>query len=216
MGATLYYFFRTNPTIQSIQKAVVSVFPGSQKSSEQSGQLNPAAKLQSISGNQIFDYWVNRKTGDIYYTNESGQIIKSASGKEDLVNSQTITNLNKIESSFDGTMAVAEFNYPDLPTFSVFNAETNGWQALPQNTISTAWSPNSEEIAYLDDKALKILNFSNQKTKELVKISQKDLTLHWRNDSKLLLESNLIATDKIWAFDLKNKTVARFMEEPGR
>lgn len=213
--AGLYYFFRTNPTIQNIQKAVVSVFPGPQKSGEQTSQPSLAAKLQNISEDQIFDYWINKKTGDVYYANKAGQIIKSANGKEELVNSQTINNLNRLESSYDGSSAVAKFNYPSLPTFSIFNAETNGWRALPQDTISATWSPNSGEVIYLDDKALKILNLADQKTRELSKMNQKDIELHWRNDSKILLTSNLNSAVKIWAWDLNKKTLVPFLMEVG-
>lgn len=212
--ALLYYFFRANPAIQNVQNALISIFPGAQRSNnEGNGQQAAAAKLQGVTENQIFDYWINKKTGNIYYANKFGQIIKSENGKEELANSQTINSLNKIESSYDGAMIFAKFNYPVLPTFSIFDTGTNGWQALPQNTISAAWSPNSEEIAYLGSQSLKILSLANQKTKELSKMNQKDLDLHWRNDSKLLLTSNLGYATKIWAWDINKNTLTPFMME---
>ena len=210
-----YFLFRNNPTVQ---KLVVSVFPASKKTVRGLGEEAgvPAPKLQSLTADPIFDYWINSKTGDVYYLNEAGQVLKkSGEAEATLANSQTVLRLNQITVSFDGTYALAKFNYPNFPTFSVFNTDTNSWQPLPEKTIAAAWSPNAPEIAYLDDKALKTLNITTQKTAEVVKMTQKELFLHWRTDSKILLSAASDSVSKILALNLKNKTLEPFLEEAG-
>lgn len=211
-----YWLFKKNP---AVQKVITAVFPGSQKIGigAEGNMENKLAgpKLKSLTTDPIFDYWVNSKTGDVYYLNEAGQVLKKSGETETVVNSQTVPRLNQVTASFDGTYALAKFNYPNFPTFSIFNTVTNSWQPLPEKTIAAAWSPNTQEIAYLDDKALRILNVTTQKTQEIVKMNQKELVLHWRTDSKILLSVTPESTSKILALNLKNKTLEPFLEEAG-
>ena len=221
----IYFLFRENPVIQNL----VNLFPSSEKSGSglNNGQENIAKpKLQSLTENPIFDYWVSQKTGDIYYLNESGQVLKKTSEKEELANSQTINKLNRIEPSSDGTYALAKFNYPQLPTFSVFNTVTGVWQALPANTLAAAWSPShstlrvsdpmgsGQEIIYADDKALKILDILTGKTKEVLKITQKELELSWLSPSTVLLENQSLAgiPSNFWLLNLTTKNLVPFIQ----
>ena len=57
------------------------------------------------------------------------------------------------------------------------------------------------------------MNLADQKTRELSKMSQEDLDLHWRADSKILLTSNLNSAVKVWVWDLGKKTIAPFLRE---
>lgn len=214
LGVLAYYFFKTNP---AIQKAAVNLFPGSQKTGAENnlGVTVEVPKFGALTNISIFDYWLNSKTNSIYYLNEAGQIIKNNNGNEELVNSQSLQKLNKVTASPDGNYILAKFNYPTLPTFSIFNTITNSWQSLPQNTIAAAWSPDSQKIAYLDDKSLKILNILTQKTQEVLKFSQKEIDLDWRFDNQILISSNYGPTTKILSFALDKKTLTPFLEEFG-
>ena len=217
MAWLIYFLFRKNPAIQNF----VNLFPSSEKSGSglNGGQENIAKpKLQSLAENPIFDYWVSQKTGDIYYLNESGQVLKKTAEKEELVNSQTINKLNRIEPSSDGTYALGKFNYPQLPTFSIFNTVTNTWQALPANIIAAAWSANppagGQELIYADDRALKILNILTGKTKEIIKITQKELELTWLSPSTVLLGNQSIAgvPSNLWLLNLTTKNLVPFIQ----
>lgn len=159
--------------------------------------------------NPIFDYWVNSKTGAVYYLDFSGQVFKSGEdGKP--VNSQTLNNLNSLQISADGSLALAKFNYPALPTFSIFNTVTNAWQPLPEGTIAAAWAASTSQLVYLDGKAgsLKILNAASQKTQEVIKLNQKDVKLYWVNPSTVLIQisaSSIEMPSSLWSLDLKTK-----------
>src|SRR3989344_6260242 len=198
-----YYFFRQSPTAQEF---LGSVFPGTFKNGAGTGAVPLAGqKLKSLTEDAIFDYWINSKTGDVYYLNEAGQVFRLPENSPELANSQTLPKLNKISASSDGTYAVAKFNFPTLPTFSIFDTVTNSWQPLPPNTIAAAWSPNGPEISYVDDRALKIFNLASKKTSEIIKLTQKELMLHWRKDSRLFLTSLSGPSAKMMILDAKNK-----------
>lgn len=211
LGAGIYFLLRGTPAGQRIGGII---FPPGVKTGEEAGTgtITPAG-LATIAESEIFDYWVNAKNGSVYYLNPAGQVIKTGSQGEELVNSQTLPRLNKVEPSSDGTYIIAKFNYPNFPTFSVFNTVTNTWQPLPAGTIAAAWSPANPEIAYIDGQALRILNLTNQKTSEVIKMNQQELELHWRKDGKILIASNSGTATKIVSLNLKDKTIAPFLEE---
>src|SRR3989344_7380823 len=119
--------------------------------------LKPTAEIEKRGTQKISqltkagaqNYWLNNSNNSIYYINSFRQDIKTANGNETLANSQNLTNLNELLPSFGGKFAVAKFNYPELPTFSLFDTTSETWSPLPAGIISAAWSPNSEELAYL-------------------------------------------------------------------
>ena len=182
--------------------------------------LPEAQKLTALSRSAIFDYWVNYKTGAIYFLNLSGQVIKKTGDSEEPANSQTIDKLNSVQPSPDGTFAVAKFNYPALPTFSIFNTVTNAWQPLPQDTIATAWATSSQQLAYLENKnnagTLKILNIVSQKTQEVVKMNQKDVRLAWIDPPEIFFITSSPAADlpsSLWSINIKNKTLKPLIKD---
>lgn len=213
IGFGIYYFFKKSPVAQDF---LSGVFPGTFKAGKEAG-VQPIAgeKLNTLTQDPIFDYWINSKTGDIYYLTPVGQVIRVSGGQEELINSQTLPRLNQVLASNDGTLAIAKFSYPDFPTFSIFDTVTNSWQPLPPNTIAAAWSPNGPEISYVDDRALKIFNLASKKTSEIIKLTQKELMLHWRKDSRLFLTSLSGPSAKMMILDAKNKTLLPFLEENG-
>lgn len=211
IGAGIYYFFRTN---QTAQKILTNVFPETAKTGEELRTgATEGGRLATLADEEIFDYWVNAKTGSVYYLNPTGQAFKLSNLGGELINSQTLPRLNKVSASNDGTYALAKFSYPNFPTFSIFSTVTNSWQPLPAGTIAAAWSPENPEIAFVDSQALRILNLASQKTTEVVKMSQQELGLHWRKDGKILIYANSGTATKVLLLNPKDKILVPFLEE---
>lgn len=173
--------------------------------------------FSTVMKNPVFDYWVNAKTGAIYYLDFSGQVFKAGESDKP-ANSQTLNNLNSLQISADGTLALAKFNYPALPTFSIFNTVTNAWQPLPEGTLAAAWAASTSQLAYLDSKAgsLKILNIASQKTQEVIKLNQKDVKLYWVNPSTILVQISTPSIEmpsSLWSLDLKTKLLKPLFKE---
>ena len=179
------------------------IFPSNSEAPVQSTAITP------ISDGPIFDYWINGKNNGVYFLNPIGQTVRVADTNRTVVNSQTLDNLHAIQPSFDGAYVVAEFNYPQLPTFSIFNTATNNWQPLPTKTHAAAWSPTTQEIAYIDGITLKILNLINQKSRDIVTIAQKDIRLYWVSQNKIFFAERSAADfgASLWSLDINTKTV---------
>lgn len=201
---TGYYLWQTwvtaEPPTEPVTQIPTAIVP----------DLPAPTKLTALTENTVFDYWLNSKTGALYYLNLTGQIIKKVGNTETAVNSQTLNKLNSVKASPDGMYIVAKFNYPNFPTFSIFNTTNNSWQPLPEGTRAIAWSPNSQQLAYLDDSRLKILNVVSQKTQTITTINQKDSSLTWLDPSEILLLISTPSADipsSLWSINLKSKTL---------
>lgn len=211
IGWAVYYFFYQSPTGTIF---ISNLFQGNEQ--EQADELK-TARLQLLSETPAFDYWTSSKTGDIFYMNAAGQVLKLNNGNETLVNSQTINKLNRIAPSFDGIYAFAEFNYPSLPLFSILNTVTGNWQLLPADTIAAAWAPSSNELAYIDGRALKVFNLTDGKTREIMKFSQKEINLFWPSANKMILSSLPTSqlNTRVWTVDLSKKSIVSAINETG-
>lgn len=205
----VYFFFGENPTLQNITSSIFQTPPAAEES------VPSVKNLTTLTADPIFDYWLNKQTNTVYYLNLAGQIFEISNNSGVMANSQPLASLNKILPSNDGTYMVARFNYPGQPLFSIFNTVTKSWQPLPATTIAAAWSPNSNDIAYIDNQGLKTLNLTTKKTQSIVSLSQKDLDVRWRTDNKILLSSTMGDSTKIMALDLKTKNITPFLEEFG-
>jgi hypothetical protein len=218
IGWGAYYLFQNREVAQEL---ITAVFPGTEKTEEAptAGEPEiPEQKLNILLGEPIFDYWINKKSGQIYLVNESGQIGRITGQETELANSQTLSGLNKVLASFDGSFAFAKFNYPSLPTFSIFNTSNSSWQPINANVIAAAWSPNTSEIAYLDDKSLNIFNLATQRTRRVLDMTQKDAELQWISTSTILISQtpSVSVPATMWALNLSNNTLRPiFKDEAG-
>ncbi|MDD5547925.1 MAG: hypothetical protein PHN74_03495 [Candidatus Pacebacteria bacterium] len=189
--------------------------------SEQQAQQESSSKLTTLTFGPIFDYWVTQD-GEIYYLTEIGQIIKiPKSGSPAMVSSQSINQLNSIIPSPDGKRAIVKFNYPQMPAFSIFNTSDASWQPLPENIISAAWAPSSNQISYLENKdnsgKLSVLDLATNKTKELIKIIQKDLNIAWPNSEEILFSEPASAdlVSSLYALNIAKKTIKPLIKDEG-
>ncbi len=205
------------------QQTANSTLPPTQPGLPKVTDIASAPKIAAETKNPIFDYWVNSLTGAIYYLNPGGQVFKKSETGEEAVNSQVLDKLNNIQPSPDGSLAFAEFNYPNQPVFSVFNTVSNSWQPLPDGTIAAAWATSSQQLAYAENKNnsgdLKILNIASQKTQEIIKLNQKDLKLYWTRPGEIFFLVSASTADypsSLWSVNLRDKTLRPLIkDEPG-
>jgi hypothetical protein len=209
IGAGIYFYFFTDRR-QDLQELIGSVFPTSERTGElpTPGQEVVELKLQLSATTPIFDYWIN-SDGIIYYLNEFGQVIKRNGETEELLNSQTISGLNKILPSSDGSAIIAKFNYPSSPIFSIFNTDTTNWQPLPAGTIAAAWSPDSNIIIYANGQSLNRFNLDTNATTKIIDLTQKEIDLDWVLASTLLISvpPTIELQSSIWSLNLNTLTL---------
>lgn len=170
----------------------------------------PGQNLAALSTQPVFDYWA-KTDGTIYYLTPEGTLyLISNSGQEEKIGDQSITNLSKIKSSFDGSKAIISFGYPFKETFSVFNTNDQSWQPLPAGTTAAAWHPsNSNQIAILTANSLQNYDLNTKKSREIFKITQKDLDLEWVTQGEIYLMEKPSASisSSLWRVNINNKTI---------
>ncbi len=177
--------------------------------------------LVAITNNPAFDYWVNQKTGDLYYLAPHGEIyrIGAADGKETNLTSQTIENLAVVKPSPDGARAIVSFGSAATPTFSIFDTETAAWQPLPAGALAAAWDPNGSRIAYLkqsgEKKTLSLLTLATGKTADIISFNAEDLDLVWETPDEVFLTQRPSAqfAGSLWAVNIKTKKVRTVVAE---
>lgn len=174
-----------------------------------------------LSNDATFDYWINKKTNEIYYLTDDGNIYKiSSAGEGEGTGSRATNNLSYIKPSFDGSLILAAFGYPQNPTFAVHNLSTKTWQALPADTTAVAWDPlSNNRLAYLKNTGLAgrlyLYNIDSKKSSEILKINQRDLDLDWITPDLIYLKErpSVQVISSLWSFNLKTKTLQAVMKE---
>lgn len=217
------YFFQPAPAEVAGEGATLpTTETGLPSAAEQPAEAQiTKAGMKTLSARPVFDYWINKNTNDVYFIDLNGEMYKiSASGTEEKINAQTISDLQSIQPSPDGSRVIFTFGYPFQTTLSILDIAAKSWQPLPAGTISAAWDPRSNnQIAYLKDNGDKsgifLLTLSTKKATELAKINQKDLDLEWILPDILYLKTKPSAEYNgfIWAFNIKQKTFSPLISE---
>ncbi|MDO8466992.1 MAG: hypothetical protein Q7S83_02515 [bacterium] len=154
----------------------------------------PAAPI-AVSKNEVFDFWINKLTSEIYYINPQGQIFKIGSdGIEQQITPQSFSDLAYIKPSFDGSAVLIAIGHSKNPTFSIFKSGTKSFSPLPSGTTAAAWDPSSNNrIVYLKNSGansrLNIFTLNGQKSVEILKIAQYDLDLDWVRQDVVYLKT---------------------------
>lgn len=190
------------------------ITPGQSETTDgETGQPEtPAETLKILSANTAIDYWPNNQTREIYYLSADGIYKISSAGEEEKVYSQSLENAGLAKSSFDGTKAII--------ALSVFDTNTKTFQPLPVGTITAAWDPKSNNrIAYLKNNgqinSLNLLTLSDKKSRELIRLNQKDLSLEWVLPDLIYLKEKPSAeiAGSLWSFDIKKLTFKQIIKD---
>ena len=202
-------------------------------------------KLQVISDQTAFDYWT---TGDflnknatttatstilsdtsnqIFYFNESGQILKIIDNKDDeMISDRIIENIQSIEANKDGSLVIVKYGADNnSPLFEIFDIGKKVWTIFENISVLT-FSPDGNQIAYLEKTAgnsvisnlvIKDLISKKPKTTKIISFNQKDFNLKWLLADKILLtpKPSYQAEGEIWAVDIKKKTINLFSGDAG-
>ena len=198
-----YLFTHKGVSIKTASKSVVTI-----------------PKLQKLSDNSVFDYWLN-STGDIYFIAKDGQIAKiDSSGQVQNLESKAMGLISSVKASNDGSSILVEFGYPQAPTFAVHNLVNKTWQSLPQGTVAAAWDPkSSNRLIYLKDSGLVsrlyFYTVSSGKSVEIFHLAQKDLDLDWAAPDTIYFTQrpSSQSLSSMWSFGLISKMFKAVVRE---
>lgn len=176
-------------------------------------------KIKILGSQPAIKYWLAQSatTSDIFYANQSGQILKISQKKEDkdeAISDRQFNDIKNILTSKDGKNIIIE-NGQKKSQFEIFNLDKKVWQTIP-NALSVAFSPDGKKIAYLDNSGTaanlitKSIGDGKQKSVKIISINQKDFSINWRAENKIILVSrpSYYYRGEIWQINLLNKTIS--------
>lgn len=211
VGAYLGYRYLTAPQTQPASTAPSATAP--------TGTVAAALAVKAFSAVPAFDYWLNSKTGAVYYATSDGKVFRTfGDSRDQSVSEQTLPGLNAITASPDGTKAIAHFGYPNQDIFAVFDTELKTWERLPDGTRMAAFDPTSAKVAYIsllnNISRLFTLDVASKKATEVAKIVALDGTLLWpkANEVYIVSRPSEAVGVQVAGFDLVKKTL-RFINK---
>lgn len=169
---------------------------------------------KEISTLPIFDYWINKNSGDIYYIAQDSQLHKiTGDGKDIELDSKAIGNLGYIKPSNDGTLILVAFGYPQNPTFAIYDTAQKSWQAFPAGTTAAAWDPKSNNrLAYLKNNGstarLYLFTINTNRSVEILRLAEQDLNLDWSQPNIIYFMERPSGKylSSVWAYNLTTKS----------
>jgi len=172
-----------------------------------------------LSSEPIFDYWTSA-SGEIYYLAVTGQIYKlDERGSETKLASQAIPDLDSVRASFNGAALVVAFGAGPNKTFSLFRVADATWEPLPEDVTAVSWDPERPRLAYFKDTGsasiLYLLDLTNGRTTEVIRLAQKDLGLEWLTPEEIYLTQKPSArfAGSLWSLNLRSKSLRLIVRE---
>lgn len=175
-------------------------------------------KINIVSPEEILGYSINPATKHVYVVNILGEIKKINNSNSEKVSSQKIKGINKVQSSKDGRKIMIGFNYPNQPVFSIYNITDGNWTPLPKNTISADWHPeNSNEIIYLTNNNLKILDLKKNRSRSVLNIKLTGSKLDWVSLSEVIVMERPTTkySSDAWLINLSTKKIKKIASGKG-
>lgn len=191
----------------------------------QPGNGETPLTLVKISENQVFDFWTDIQTKEIYYLNPEGRIFSGKNGPDLEISRQSLNAPNSIEISPNGQRVLAAFGDPRLPQWGIFDVIDESWRPLPDNILKTTWGENSDIlVGFVKNGAnINLSSINLAQSQPVYKIISKDLRFE-DISLELLSPQNLAISEnpsvdylgRIWNLNLKDLSLSQmFSPENG-
>lgn len=144
---------------------------------------------------ELAGYWFNEE-GELFLVKPNGEIIN--------ISKQQLKGVREVQTASGGARV--------LINNIIFDAIKQSWTPLPAGSIAAAWHPSdNNQIIYLQNNGLKIMDLSKQTSKTVMRLNLKDIQLFWIADNKVLISDkpSALYEGKVWEVDLKNKTITK-------
>ena len=165
--------------------------------------------LQILTSAPIAGFWAGGSNGDIFLLDYNGKVkqLSSLAKEPTIINENGLKNIFEVKPSADGSNA--------LVNLTIFDTFKKQWLPMPAETTAAAWHPtDNQKVAYLKNDGLYLLDLVTGKSSSLVKFVNHDWQIDWPFANEIYLSARPTAnTDtEIWKFDLKSKTLTKFLE----
>lgn len=218
LGIIAFFYFRSTAPVPAPAKRI----PITIETDSSSSQDTTIPTLRIFDDKPIANFWEQSKTQTVYYLSIDGKVFKTfGDGRDEEASKQIIPKLHSLVPSFDGSRALASFNYPHEESFAVFDTANNTWGRLPNNTIAATFDPSSTRVAYLLNKAadsgLYILNLGDLKSTKILELATVSGELQWTRGDEIIFRGapSSRAPLPLWSIDTKKKTIRRVGDTDG-
>jgi len=105
--------------------------------------------LKKLSDVPVFDFWINQKTGDVFYLSFLGKVYLGKDGEDESVSDQQIQALSSVLETTTGEKALVSFGSPQNSQWGVFDSVDKAWRPLPSNILLATWGKDENQLVVI-------------------------------------------------------------------
>lgn len=170
---------------------------------------------EKLSSNPVSAYWVGAGGSRIYYAGSDGSLFLLSGTVETKIDGVSIPRVSAFSLSASGEWIAAEFGEGTEKSVSLLHLEDRRWLPLEAGTVSFAWEPGRDRLAYLVEgdsgspSALNILDLKTEKVARVFSLAQFDSLLSWPTPEEIYLGGRPTARypSSLLALNLAKKTI---------
>ncbi|OGG38527.1 hypothetical protein A3I34_00315 [Candidatus Jorgensenbacteria bacterium RIFCSPLOWO2_02_FULL_45_12] len=221
VGMFILFFFINRMSIPTPSDYSGGVLPeptNSENKNEPGALPNEALLITTvkISDRPVFDFWINKKTGETYYISSEGNVFSAKNNEDINLNTQAIESLNFIVPSPSGERILAALGNPQSPRWGVFDVVDLVWRPMPETADILAWGATDDSlVGILTDKEntnLVYVDISNAVPKISVVLSDfylNDIRLYGGISSSILIAERpgFFYKSRVWEINFKSGAI---------
>ncbi len=177
--------------------------------------------LEKLSDQEIVFYWVNKKTGEIFYTTADGNIYLSKTGGDQKISPQAVGTMYTLLPNQTGEKVIASFGDKTSPQSGIFDVIDKTWKPLSSDVVSAVWGSSEKKIFGIVKSGNKkdLVEINIEKNPPIYKILLKDFVLNdvflsvVPTDRILILEKpSGFYSPRAWEFNPKNLSLSLIIQ----
>ncbi len=179
--------------------------------------IETSLKFKPLSSSELAGFVV--RDSEVIGIKTSGEVVQIKNGAESVLSaSKANAEILSILPSFDGSWILEKWGNNSDPSFSLYDTSKNSWIPAPKMK-SADWSPNSLQIAYLEDAGdktnLGLLKVPGLKKQTLASLVLEDVEITWLNPNEIIISDkpSKFNDGSVWKFKIREKTFTPLISE---
>jgi hypothetical protein len=171
---------------------------------------------------EVFGFWENKETGDVYYVSTRGDIKIAKVGPDLEISTREISAINNIESDVEGERVLISFGDPNNPDWGLFDSSDEVWRPLPSYIKDVVWSSEEDEVISIasteEGKSLvsfdveELRNGEDQVKEFLIRdFSLKDVEINFSPPSSVIIMEKPASfyRSRVWKLNIDDKKMTQ-------
>ncbi len=181
--------------------------------------------LEKLSNQEIVFFWINKKTGETFYTTPDGDIYLAKEMGDQKISPQSVGTIYSLEPNQTGEKILAFFGERTNKRSGIFDIIDKTWKPLPSEILSATWGTSEKKLFGLIrvGAGKDLVEINTEKTPPTYKTLLKDFVLNdvsisvVPNDRIFIYEkSSAFYSPRLWEFNPKDSSVSLIIQStPG-